>query len=493
MDSRDVQLIEDIAGFYDKPLAFVLYAFAWGEGPLRDAEGPDVWQREALAKIGERLRDGGDAGEAIRLAVASGHGIGKSALIAWIVLWFMSTREHPQVVVTANTQPQLSTKTWRELAKWHNLAINRHWFKWTATRFSHVEHPETWFASAIPWSEHNAEAFAGTHEKYVLVLYDEGSAIADIIWETTEGAMTTPGAMWVAFGNPTRTTGKFRECFGSMRHRWITMQVDSRTSRIANQAQIAQWIEDYGEDSDFVRVRVRGVFPRASSAQFIEQDLVDDCHRYKAEGYLTQPVILGLDVARFGDDQTVLVRRQGRHWKVLQRWRGLDTVNVGARVAAVLDEEEVDAIVIDGDGVGAGVIDYLRARNYDRRDGRDILHEFHGAGTPEDPQRYFNRRAEVWGLMREAMRAGVELPRDVELDADLTGPEYFFTHRSGHDVIQLESKKDMKRRGLSSPDAADAFAMVYAVKIRESGARRRSSYDDAVRGAGARQHSGWMR
>src|SRR5712664_683489 len=165
-----------------------------------DEAGPDDWQAEFLTKLGEAVRRGASMQEAIRLAVASGHGIGKTALIAWLIQWFVSTRDFPQVVVTASTQTQLSSKTWRELAKWHRLLINRHWFNWTATKYHHVAYPETWFASAIPWSEHNADAFAGTHEKYVLIIYDEGNAVADTIWSTTEGALTTPGALWVVFG-----------------------------------------------------------------------------------------------------------------------------------------------------------------------------------------------------------------------------------------------------------------------------------------------------
>ena len=208
---NEIALIEDIAAFYDDPLGFVLYAFPWGVngGPLADEDGPDEWQRDVMGAIAESIKAGQDVGTAIQVAVASGHGIGKTALVAWLILWYVSTHEFPQVVVTANTGTQLSAKTWRELSKWHKLSINQHWFAWTATRFSHISYPETWFASAIPWTEHNSEAFAGTHEKHVLVIFDEASAIADKIWEVTEGAMTTAGAMWLCFGNPTQTTGRF--------------------------------------------------------------------------------------------------------------------------------------------------------------------------------------------------------------------------------------------------------------------------------------------
>ncbi len=492
-EKLEQQLIEDIAGFYDDPLGFVMYSFPWGEpGMLKDEDGPDVWQRDILEVIGQSVRDGSSLGEAIRIAVASGHGIGKTALIAWIIIWFISTREFPQIPVTANTRDQLLHKTWRELSKWHGISINKHWFQWTATKFYNVHYPETWFASAIPWSEGNSEAFAGTHEKHVLVIYDEASAIADGIWEVTEGAMTTVGAMWIAFGNPTRTNGRFKECFARFKHRWITRQVDSRTAKKASQTQIEAWIRDYGEDSDFVRVRVRGVFPRAGTTQFIEHELYDDARHYVATGFEFQPKVLILDVARFGDDQSVSSLRQGRKFRVKKRWRGLDTVTLANNFIEHIEDEEPDAIVIDGDGIGAGVIDIIRARNFDRKAGKDILTEFHGGGVPQDPAKYFNRRAEVWGLTRDALKAGFDLPDDPELEADLTGPQYSYVTRNGCDVIQLESKKDMKARGLASPDVGDTLCMSFAVRVRERVERRAERQVITVGSSSSEASHNWM-
>ena len=152
---------------------------------------------------------------------------------------------------------QLKTKTWRELAVWHKRSLIKDWFEWTATKFYHIGHPETWFTAAIPWSEKNPEAFAGQHGEHVLVIYDESSAIPDIIWEVLEGVMTPPGAMRFAFGNPTRNTGKFRECFGKFKHRWLLWQIDSRDCRMTDKRKLDEWVDDYGEDSDFVKVRLR--------------------------------------------------------------------------------------------------------------------------------------------------------------------------------------------------------------------------------------------
>ena len=193
---------------------------------LADDTGPEPWQREVLAKLGQGLKS---PDEAVRVAVASGHGIGKSALVAWIILWALSTRPDTRGVVTANTEGQLRTKTWPELAKWLALCANRHWFTYTATSL-HSANPgrdKTWRVDAITWSENNTEAIAGLHNKgkRAFALFDEASAIPEGVWETVEGALTDGGTelFWAAFGNPTRTTGRFRECFagGRFAHRWI--------------------------------------------------------------------------------------------------------------------------------------------------------------------------------------------------------------------------------------------------------------------------------
>lgn len=423
-----------ILTFVDKPADYVRCV-------LR-AE-PDKWQEEALEAIATKQR----------LAVASGHGVGKTALTSWLIHWFMATRPNPQVVVTANTKNQLDSKTWRELAKWNQRAINGGWFQHSATRFTLKESPETWFASAIPWTENNSEAFAGTHEDYVLNLFDEASSIPDVIWDVVEGSMTTANAKWAAFGNPTRNTGRFRECWGRFRHRWHTMQVDSRDAKQADKAQIEAWIADYGIDSDFVKVRVLGQFPSQSANQFISGADVDACMQYVSEGHAGLPKVLAADIARFGDDQSVIAKRQGRKVAPFTAWRGMDLMKSADKIAEEIDEFEPDAVVIDETGIGSGVVDRLRQLKYE-------VFGFNGGERPKDADTYRNKRAEVWGLMRNALRERVELPKDDELKQDLIGPEYGFTPTQ---QLLLERKEDMKKRGLASPDKGDALAMTWAV------------------------------
>lgn len=458
-------------------MGFVLYAYPWGvEGTALEHEaGPDEWQLEVLNDIKRGVLE---KWPAIMEAVASGHGIGKSALIAWIIQWFLSTRSHPQVVVTANTASQLASKTWRELAKWHKLSINGHWFTWTATKFYLRDHPETWFASALTWNKDKAEAFAGTHERDVLLIYDEASMIDDAIWEVSDGAMSTKGAIWIAFGNPTRNTGRFHACFHRLRHRWRTRQIDSRTCKMADKAWADRLIEDFGDDSDYVRVRVKGIFPRASSAQFIGSDLVEAARgrHISEDSYRHAPKILMLDVARHGDDQSVILRRQGLACTGLRKLRVGDTMTLAGLLAQEIEDYKPDAVFVDATGIGWGVVDRLRQL------GHSVIAVQTGEGAI-DSKAHFNLRAEMWSKMRDWLKEGGCLPDDQELCDDLTGPMYSFDAK---ERVALERKEDMKRRGLASPDCADALALSFAqaVAVKPSPGsleyaleQRRSAYD----------------
>jgi len=453
------QLIDDIASFTHDPLGFARYAYDWENGDLRQ------WQKDVAGAIGKHLQDPKTRHQPCLIAVSSGHGIGKSAEIGMLIDWAMSTCEECKVVITAGTGTQLATKTVPEVHKWFRKSINADWWDINATsiRVTDPAYQATWRADFITWSEHNTEAFAGLHNqgKRVLLVFDEGSAIADKVYEVAEGAMTDEDTeiIWVVFGNPTKNTGRFRECFGKYRHRWKTFQIDSRAVEGTNKEQIAKWVADYGEDSDWVRVRVRGEFPRAGSNQFISSDDVAACRKYKAESYAHMPKILAIDVARFGDDRTVIVSRQGRFSRILAKYRGLDTVQTSERAIEFIQKERPDAVVVDGDGLGAGVVDHLTHRGF-----RDKVFEFHGGGEPRDKNMYFNRRAEVWGMMRDWLKAGAEIPDDAELAEELAGVEYGFASKS--DAIQLEKKEDMKARGMASPDLGDALAMTFAVTVK---------------------------
>ena len=464
MEKHD-ELFEALGALTHDPLAFVYFAYPWGEPgtPLEDMEGPDEWQIQILKDIGEQLKKGKDLQTAIQEAVASGHGIGKSALISWLIHFAISTHENTGGVVTANTEGQLRTKTWPELSKWHNMFIAKDLFTYTATAIfsSDKDYEKTWRIDAIPWSKNSPESFAGLHNQgnRILVLFDEASAIDDVIWEVTEGALTDANTeiIWCAFGNPTRNSGRFRECFRKYRKFWNTYQIDSRTVKISNKAKIEEWLEAYGEDSDFFKVRVRGVFPSASDLQFISTEIADKAQKqvYKPGQFEHLPVIIGVDPAWTGSDSLEIVMRQGYYMKSLASIpKNDDDWRMAQLIAQFEDEYKADAVFIDM-GYGTGI--YSIGKQLGRK---WRLIEF--GGKSNDPV-YLNMRAYMWGQMKEWLREGGSIPpNDQALYDDIVGPEAIID-KNGH--IQLESKKDMKDRGLPSPNKGDALALTFAARV----------------------------
>jgi hypothetical protein len=457
--SLEEQMIEEVADTANDPLAFAQRMYPWGLNELANSQGPRKWQRAILEHIREHLQSD-QRFQPCRLAVASGKGIGKSALVSMVINWAMSTCGDCKIVVTANTGTQLATKTAPEVAKWTRLAANTHWWEVKATSITAREkgHEREWRTDYIPWSKENMEAFSGLHNegKRLVIIFDEASGIHDTIWDNTEGTLTDENTeiIWLAFGNPTRPYGRFRECFGKNKHRWKTYQIDARTVEGTNHAEQERQVQDHGEDSYHVRIWIRGEFPLVGSDQFIAPDDVDRARHAKVIGFEEMPKVLSCDVARFGDDQTVIGYRQGRYSRILEKLRGKSTVFVAERVIHWEMQERVDGVVVDGDGLGAGVVDQIRARNHK-------CFEFHGNATPNAPKKYLNKRAEVWGEMRDWMPTA-QIPDDPEMADDLIGPLYEYNHDG---QIKLESKEDMKERGLASPDCGDMLAMTFAVKV----------------------------
>jgi len=445
-------------------------AFPWGEPDTRLANepGPEPWQADILALV----KAGLPLNRAIQLAAASGHGVGKSTLVSWLILWAISTKPDTRGVVTANTETQLKTKTWAELGKWFHMFLAKEHFKLTATAIfcDDPAHERTWRIDMVPWSERNTEAFAGLHNKgrRILVVFDEASAIPDVIWETTEGALTDADTqiIWCVFGNPTRNTGRFRDCFPGQRFAssWKSRQVDSREIRFTNKDQIARWIEAYGEDSDFVRIRVRGTFPRTGEMEFISHEDAIAAGVREVEYREYDPLIIGVDVARYGSNESVIYFRKGRDGRSMApiRLRGQSTVALAAKIAEVFHQYHVDAVFVDGGGVGGGVVDNIRALHihcFDVQFGSKDDNP--GYATGNEGERYANKRAAMWGAMRAWLKTGA-IPSDADLQAQLVGPTYTYNLRS---EIQLEKKEDMMKRGLESPDIADGLALTFAYPV----------------------------
>lgn len=454
------EVLEKLVSFEFDPLGFVLWAFPWGAPGtvLANETGPEDWQRDQLVRIGQKLEAGGELGAVVQEAVSAGHGVGKSSEISWLILWALSTRADTRGVVTANTDTQLRTKTWAELAKWHGMFMAKELFTLTATAIysNDPDHSKTWRIDAIPWNAEKPEAFAGMHNKgsRIFVGFDEASAIDDIIFETTEGALTDSETqiVWCCFGNPTRTTGRFhKECTRPRRFHYS--RVDSRNVRFTNKGQIQAWIDEYGEDSDFTRVRVKGQFPRAGFANFISPELTDEARRRTVPklAYQTHQKILAVDPARFGDDFSVITLRQGLkvHWQ--QALSGFDGPELAGRIVEIVRQEgSISCIAYDANGNGADLDSALR-----RAPNLPPLIPVMWSIPAKDEKQYFNQRSEAWGTMRDWLKNG-EIPDDDILADELTSLDY------GYDAlfrIQLQSKKDMKKNGGKSPDRADSLAI----------------------------------
>lgn len=470
-DKLEIQLAEDCSQFYADPLGFVLWAFDWDEGELQGFDGPDVWQADILTEIGESVTERGfngvDPVDAIREAVASGHGIGKSALTAWIILWIMCTRPFAKGIVTANTGDQLRTKTWGELGKWRVRCLVGHWFEYNNGKGSmslyHKDFAESWRVDGQTCREENSEAFAGLHaaNSTPFYIFDEGSGVPDKIWEVAEGGLTDGEPMFLCFGNPTRNTGKFRECFTKLRHRWNVRQIDSRQAKMTNKKFIKEWADDYGEDSDFFRVRVKGQFPRAGDLQFIPADVVEAARARGPGRYLgDDPLILGIDVARGGGDDCFLQFRRGKDAKSENTYKikgedSRDSMKVVSKITMVLDRHKPDVSFLDSTGLGGPIGDRLRQLGY------HVIDVGFGENAA-DKKRFWNRTAEMGYKCRRWLLDGGSIPDDNDLEEELTGRE--FTHND-KDQLVLEKKKDMKKRIGRSPDWADALYLTFATDV----------------------------
>lgn len=512
MASREIsldanqQLAVAISEFWGDPLGYVMFAFPWDSEksiqlvplPQKYRErfncewGPDEWACEFLEEWGRDIRtnafDGRIAKDPLRYCTTSGHGIGKSTMVAWIVKFIMDTRPGSRGTVTANTADQLRTKTWAEVGRWHNMSITRHWFDYSSGRgsmglYSNQINPKTgkswrddWKCTAQTSREENSESFAGQHAASATSFYifDEASAIPNRIYEVREGGLTDGEPMVFDFGNPTRNSGRFydqctdKDLIKKLRIR--VRQIDSRDVAITNKKQFNEWVEAFGEDSDFVRVRVRGMFPHASSMQFIATGDVEAAMRRETPNVLIdEPLIIGVDCAGFGDDENIIYPRIGNDARSFpcKRIREVDHIQLSGLVIEQIQffrrlGKECAALFVDcTGGYGQGLVTHLRHLQYN-----PIPINF--GNKPIDVASYSRRGDEMWGRLNQAIKDGLVLP-DPETRAgkdllkQLTSREYGYTLVGNK--VQLETKRDMKARGLSSPDIADALALTYAMEV----------------------------
>jgi hypothetical protein len=464
----------------NNPLAFVKYVFPWGvKGtPLEHFSGPRKWQREILQDITDHIKSNVELSnnnsnevmyKVLQEAISSGRGIGKSALVSWLTIWMLTTRIGSTTIISANSENQLRSITWAEITKWLAMSLNSHWFEVSATRLA----PAKWLTELVEtdlkkgtrywgvegrlWSEENPDAYAGVHNfDGVLVIFDEASGIADPIWSVTGGFFTenTPNRFWLAFSNPRRNTGYFYECFNSKRDFWQTRVVDARTVEGTDKQVYERIIQEYGADSSQAHVEVYGMFPSEGDDQFISSDIVDAAMKRPKYKDQSAPIIIGVDPARFGADATVIAIRQGRDIVKIIRHRGDDTMTVVGHVIDAIEEFKPALVVIDEGGLGAGIVDRLKEQRYK-------IKGINFGNKAKNPIMYGNMRAQMWGDMRDWLKTA-SIPSDRFLKTDLISP---MMKPDSRGTIFLESKKEMKARGLASPDAADAICVTFAFPV----------------------------
>ena len=465
----DDKLLLWLAETRNDPLTVRMGAYPWGVSGtvLEKFDGPDEWTRNLFERIKCGLLD---TDQAIQEATASGHGIGKSATVAWLILWAFCTFPDTRGTITANTETQLKTKTWAELGKWYNLCFfSRDYFTLTATALfsKDPDRERTWRIDMVPWSKKNPAAFAGLHNqgKRILLIFDEASEIDDIIWETAEGALTDIDTqiLWLVFGNPTRNVGRFRDCFsgGSHSEHWHTTQIDSRSVRITNKSRFEKWIRSYGEDSDFVRIRVLGQFPRLGEQEFFSaMDIDEAMAREVPYTDRSTPLALGVDVARYGSNNSVIFPRKGRDARSIGResYNGINTTELSNRVFSCFERWRPDGIFVDGGGVGGGVVDQCRNMRlavvevlFGAKD--DITGIF--VDTPGE--RYADKRAAMYGALRAWLKSGA-LPPDPELKKTMLAIKYIFDKQ---DRIRLIAKEDIDDAHNLILDDLDALALTF--------------------------------
>lgn len=426
---------------------------------------PDEWQREVLA----------DLAQSPKVAIKSGQGVGKTGLEAVALLWFLTCFPYPRVVATAPTKQQLHDVLWSEVAKWQERSpLLKHILKWTKTYIYMVGHEKRWFATARTATK--PENMQGFHEDNMLFIVDEASGVADPIMEAILGTLSGANNKLLMCGNPTRTSGTFFDAFNSDRVIYKCHTVSSVDSPRTNKENIESLIRKYGEDSNVVRVRVKGLFPNQEDDVFIMLSIIEHCTMLDLpEDVPIKRISFGVDVARYGSDETIIAKNVGGNITLPVMFRGQSLMTTVGKIVqqyrAVIKEfpsyKGEIYINIDDCGLGGGVTDRLEEVKQEEKLYRMVIIPVNAAGrVPDDVVNdrqerandiYDNMTTYLWGIVKDLLVGeGIKLQNDNELVAQLSCRKYRLTSRG---KMLLESKEEMKKRGISSPDRADAVAL----------------------------------
>ena len=412
---------------------------------------PQEWQRDALQAIATNDK----------LAIKSGHGVGKTAFEAWVSLWWLLTHYPCKIAVTANTAHQLNDVLWTEIDKWARQLPKgfRDLLEFKSDKIS-LSGASDSFAVARTSRRENPEALQGFHSENMLFICEEASGIPDVVFQVGEGSLSTKGAKVLMCGNPTRADGYFFDAFHSHREMWKCMTVRCEDAETVSETFIADMAAKYGEESNVYRVRVSGEFPTQSDDVLLPLHLVEDATRRQIEMAPTTQTVWGLDVSRYGGDRTALCKRQGNVViEPVKTWQNKDLMELAGIILSEYEAtrymDRPSAIYIDSIGIGAGLADRLAELDLPAI----------GIAVSESPslkEKFVRLRDELFWKAREWFEGrDVAIPHDETLISEITAVRYKY-QSSGK--LKIESKDEMKRRGQRSPDVADAFVLTMAAE-----------------------------
>lgn len=438
------QLIEAMSFYGDHPYEFVCDAIL---DSSRTNTYPDKNQELILKSLSNNKR---------RKAIKSGHGVGKTALLSWIIIWFMFTRPYCRIPCTAPTQAQLFDILWAEINKWINKMPDKRLSSLLEVTSTHVYNrlnPETWFAVAK--TSNKPENMQGFHAEEILFVIDEASGVKSEIFEVISGALSTEGAMCIMTGNPTQISGTFYDAFHKNRDTWDTFTVSCINSDRVSRDYIETMKKDYGEDSNIFRVRVLGEFPIAQDDTLIPLSWAEQAAMNEFEKPSERASIhIGCDVARYGDDSTEIYVRMENTIVSSNTYRKQSTMETVGNIMLLINkyDDRLIYVNVDDTGVGGGVTDRLVELCSNNK---FVTINPVNNGSSSNSKYLKNKGTEVWYNMKLRIR-DISIPNDEQLIAQLTTRKYKI---GSNGLIELESKDKMKERGLKSPDKADALAL----------------------------------
>lgn len=449
---------EDLSSALADTLRSVIVSYAGDPvGFVRVVLGaePDEWQEDLLRAIASGTR---------RISVRAGHGVGKSTVCAWALIWHMVTRYPQKAVVTAPTAGQLFDALFAEVKFWINKLPEpiRELFDATSEKVTLRAAPEASFISARTSSADRPEALAGVHSAHVLLICDEASAIPEAVYESAAGSMSGEHACTILIGNPTRNSGLFFRTHHQLSSEWKTMHVSCLNSKRVSPDFVKQIADTYGPESNAYRVRVLGEFALRDDDTLIPAELVDAAMSRDVVLDAKQPLVYGIDVARFGDDRSALCKRRGNVVLEFKTWQGLDLMQLTGAIVHEANMDKPDEMCVDSIGLGSGVADRLRELGFNTR---DVNVAESSAMNPKAAK----LRDDLWMQVKDWLNArACKLPKMDELRQELVAPTYTFT---SNDKLKVEGKQEMKRRGMRSPDLADALCLTFASLASRVGGR----------------------